>query len=428
MHPSCAGLCAVPDMLDGSCRKRRHFCSRYVPYRTDLLTPIGDSAALSKPYCSTRSSNPATEKLNAHARWFYPTYAIMNTESEISGNLPKQEGDVSVYEAAIHKSLAISKVALAHVSDGVMIADRDGRITHLNPVAESLTGWASADAIGRPMEDIFRVINGQTRHPAVNPARRAMAENRVVDLAADALLIQRDGSEIAIEDSAAPVLNDDGVAVGAVIVFHDERQSRERVLQMEHLAYHDLVTGLPNRALLLERMHRAIGLARRHRKQVGMLFIDLDNFKGVNDSLGHFAGDQLMQSIAAVLASSVRDSDTVSRSGGDEFLVLLSEIEGASDAAKVADKLLLALQSPHLLDGHSVPAAASIGISIFPDDGTTVEKLIRNADAAMYRAKAKGGTCYHFYGDHHGDAPKRQRRAADGDCTAVFHQAAISNA
>jgi len=340
---------------------------------------------------------------------------------------PKQPGEFSVYEAAIHKSIAIGRVALAHVSDAVLIADRDGLITHMNPVAELLTGWSSHEAIGKPMEDVFSVIHGTTKETAINPARRAMRENRVVDLAANSMLVQRDGSEVAIEDSAAPVMNDMGAVVGVVIIFHDIRQSQTRVRLMEHLAQHDLVTGLPNRELLLERTERAIGLARRHRKLVGMLFIDLDAFKGINDSLGHLVGDELIRSVANALQAAVRDSDTVSRAGGDEFLVLLSEIETTTDAANVANKLLAALMKPHQLSTHAVSVAASIGIAVFPIDGTTFEQLINHADVAMYEAKARGGNCYQFYGDHDGGHRQAQTTFSDLDYAPRLNTTAVDD-
>jgi diguanylate cyclase (GGDEF)-like protein/PAS domain S-box-containing protein len=335
--------------------------------------------------------------------------------ANMSKETPLQPDEFSVYEAAIHKSIAIGHVALAHISDAVLIADREGLITHLNPVAVMLTGWPSDEAIGRPMEEVFCVINGTTKDLAANPARRAMAENRIVDLAANSLLVQRDGSELAIEDSAAPVLDPLGAVVGVVIIFHDIRQSQTRVRLMEHLAQHDLVTGLPNRELLLERTERAIGLARRHRKLVGMLFIDLDAFKGINDSLGHLVGDELIRSVANALQAAVRDSDTVSRAGGDEFLVLLSEIETTTDAANVANKLLAALMKPHQLSAHAISVAASIGIAVFPIDGTTFEQLISHADVAMYEAKARGGNCYQFYGDHNGGHRQSQTTFSDLD-------------
>jgi len=211
------------------------------------------------------------------------------------------------------------------------------------------------------------------------------------------VLVRRDGKECAIEDSAAPIHDRDGRVAGAVIVFHDVSRSLATALKMSHLAQHDPLTGLANRSLLAERLSRAIGLARRHRKQVALLFLDLDCFKHVNDSLGHAIGDQVLRSVADRLTACVRDTDTVCRQGGDEFVILLAEIERPRDAARVAEKLRAALAVPHLVGGQQVHVTASIGISVFPEDGVDVGAVLRNADAAMYRAKASGGGNYQFF-------------------------------
>jgi len=161
-------------------------------------------------------------------------------------------------------------------------------------------------------------------------------------------------------------------------------------LQMSHRAERDFLTGLPNRALLTDRLAQAIELARRHVKRVALMYIDLDQFKRVNDSLGHTVGDQLLQSVAGRLQDCVRHSDTVSRQGGDEFVVLLTEVEAPQDAALVAEKLIRAIAEPHSVGEHRLLVTVSIGISLFPDDGENVETVLTNADAAMYCAKRNG--------------------------------------
>jgi diguanylate cyclase (GGDEF)-like protein len=163
---------------------------------------------------------------------------------------------------------------------------------------------------------------------------------------------------------------------------------------MSFKAERDFLTGLPNRALLTDRLAQSIALARRHRKRVALLFLDLDNFKEINDSLGHSVGDQLLQSAAKRLEACVRHSDTVSRHGGDEFVVLLSEIEAAQDAGRAAEKLLKAMAEPHVIGDHRLNITMSIGISIYPDDGDEAEAVLSNADIAMYHAKRGGGNGY----------------------------------
>jgi diguanylate cyclase (GGDEF)-like protein len=165
-------------------------------------------------------------------------------------------------------------------------------------------------------------------------------------------------------------------------------------LQMTIKAERDFLTGLPNRALLTDRLTQSIALAQRHSKKVALMYLDLDNFKDINDSLGHSIGDRLLQSVAKRLEECIRHSDTVSRQGGDEFVVLLTEVEAARDAALTAEKLIKAVSAPHLLDGHHLNVTLSIGISLYPDDGADAAAVLASADAAMYHVKRHGRNNY----------------------------------
>jgi len=300
-------------------------------------------------------------------------------------------------EEALFAEKERAQVTLNSIGDAVLTTDLLGNVTYLNLVAESMTGWSCEEALGRPIAEVFNILDGTTRLAAANPMLRAIEEDRTVGLATDSVLVRRDGFESAIEDSAAPIHNRDGRVTGGVIVFHDVSESRAMALEMAHLAQHDFLTSLPNRMLLTERFSHAIGLARRHNKQVGLLFLDLDNFKHINDSLGHAIGDQLLQSVANRLVTCVRTTDTVCRQGGDEFVILLAEIEQPQDAAHVAETLRAALAMPQLIDGHELHVTPSIGISVFPDDGDNVDTLMQNADTAMYHAKANGRNTYQFF-------------------------------
>jgi diguanylate cyclase (GGDEF)-like protein len=166
--------------------------------------------------------------------------------------------------------------------------------------------------------------------------------------------------------------------------------AEQATAQMSYMAEHDFLTGLPNRSLLIDRLAQAIALAQRHRKRVALMYLDLDHFKHVNDSLGHAVGDQLLQSVAKRLQACVRGSDTISRQGGDEFVVMLAEVETARDANLAAEKLITAMAAPHIIGVHRLHVSVSIGISLYPDDGKDVETLLRNADMAMYHAKRSG--------------------------------------
>jgi len=291
-----------------------------------------------------------------------------------------------------------AQVTLNSIGDAVLTTDLLGKVTYLNVVAEKMTGWPRQDAIGRPLMEVFCIIDGTTREAAANPAQRAIAEDKTVGLATvDCVLAHRSGREFAIEDSSAPIHNRDGRVVGAVIVFRDVSEARTMALKMAHLAQHDFLTGLPNRVLLEERLYQAIGLARRHHKQVALLFLDLDHFKHINDSLGHAIGDQLLQSAADLLLTCVRTTDTVCRQGGDEFVILLTEIERPQDAAHVAEKMLAAFAVPQLVGGHELHVTLSIGISVYPDDGINADSAMQNADTAMYHAKSSGCNNYQFF-------------------------------
>jgi diguanylate cyclase (GGDEF)-like protein len=178
------------------------------------------------------------------------------------------------------------------------------------------------------------------------------------------------------------------------MVFHDASQSRAITERMSHLAQHDFLTDLPNPVLLNDRITQAIATARRYGKQLAVLFMDLDHFKRINDSLGHAVGDELLQSVARCLKACVRSSDAVSRKGGDEFVVLLSEITHVDQAARSADKMIAAVAAVRHLAGHELRVTASIGISLFPADGADAETLLKAADAAMYQAKKNGRNRY----------------------------------
>jgi diguanylate cyclase (GGDEF)-like protein/PAS domain S-box-containing protein len=290
-----------------------------------------------------------------------------------------------------------AQVTLNSIGDAVACTDMSGNLTFLNLVAEKLTGWSRQEAEGRPMAEIFRILDTANRKIIPNPMDIAVRRDRTVHLPANSILVRRDGFEIPIEDSVAPIHDREGQAAGAVIVFRDVSAARALTVQMTHSAEHDYLTGLPNRMLLNDRISQAIALAPRHMKHVALLFLDLDGFKHINDSLGHPTGDKLLQSIAERLIGCVRASDTVSRQGGDEFVVLLSEVEQSENPALTARRMLEAVAQPHSIDHHDLHVTASIGVSVYPDDGLDAETLIKNADTAMYQAKENGRQSYQFF-------------------------------
>jgi len=260
------------------------------------------------------------------------------------------------------------------------------------PTQETLSARAPCAA------DVLRIVRGAAHEraddPATDLAERVVRDSESFGLTAACILVRRDGAEHFIEDSVASIRDSEGRVTGAVIVFRDVSAARREAARIAHHARHDPLTDLPNRLLFADRITRAIALARRHGRRGAVLFLDLDHFKPINDSLGHSIGDRLLRSIAWRLLGCVRDSDTVSRRGGDEFLVLLPEIEHAAEAGFSARRILHALSAPHCIAGRELRVTASIGISLYPDCGWDAETLIAHADVAMYQAKERGRNGY----------------------------------
>jgi diguanylate cyclase (GGDEF)-like protein/PAS domain S-box-containing protein len=290
-----------------------------------------------------------------------------------------------------------AQVSLNSIGDSIICTNSVGNITFLNRVAEEMTGWSLQEAADRPIAEVFKILDATSRETIVNPIERLVDHDRTVSLLSNRILIRRDGFEMPIEDSVAPIHDRGGQATGAVIAFRDVSAARAMALQLAHSAQHDFLTGLPNRMLLNDRVRQAIVLAPRHLKTVALLFLDLDGFKHINDSLGHPIGDKLLQSVAKRLVDCVRGSDTVSRQGGDEFVVLVSEMEHPEDASITASRMIQAVAEPHNIDQHDLHVTTSIGVSVYPDDGTDAETLIKNADTAMYQAKENGRQSYQFF-------------------------------
>jgi diguanylate cyclase (GGDEF)-like protein/PAS domain S-box-containing protein len=300
-------------------------------------------------------------------------------------------------EDALHEEKERAQVTLDSIGDAVVCTDVDGNITFLNSAAGTMMGCSIQDVAGRPVEKVLLISNAVSHIAIKNPMKYAVRHDQNTHLPPNCVLTQRGGLKTQIEGSASPI-HDRGAAVtGAVIVFRDVSAVREIALQMAHSANHDFLTGLPNRLLFSERVAHSIALAARHKKKSAILFLDLDGFKHINDSLGHSVGDKLLKSIGVRLMDCVRISDTVSRQGGDEFVVLLSEMENVDDAAIAARKLLAAVAKTHSIDQHDLHVTTSVGVSVYPDDGVNAETLIKNADTAMYQAKENGRQNYKFF-------------------------------
>ena len=299
--------------------------------------------------------------------------------------------------AALYEEQDRARVTLDSIGDAVITTDLLTRVNYLNAVAEKMTGWTRQEASSHRVEDVFAAVDGATGEEIRSAMELAIRDKMPVGLAPQYATAHGEALEAPFEDSAAPIYNRQGEVTGAVMVFRDMGTARALSHRMFHLAQHDSLTDLPNRVLLNDRLNHAISLAQRRRKKMAVLFLDVDRFKHVNDTLGHEIGDRLLQSVARRLLHCVRRSDTVSRQGGDEFVILLSEVGQAQDAAISAEKMLQALSVPHRIDQHELRVTGSIGIVVYPDDGTEAEVLLKHADFAMYHAKDQGRNNYQFF-------------------------------
>src|SRR6202790_2522929 len=311
----------------------------------------------------------------------------------------------------------VANVTLDSIGEAVLRTDLRGNLTYLNRIAEKMTGWCREEALGRPVADILRIIDGDSRVAIGNPVNIVTQEDKTARVAANCInciLVRRDGFEFGIENKVTLIQDQNGIVTGAVVAFHDVSAARARSLEMSHLAQHDSLTDLPNRLLFNDRLTQAISMAVRQDKQLAVMFVDLDQFKKINDSLGHGVGDKLLQSVADRLVNCVRRTDTVSRQGGDEFVVLLSQVEHEEDAAVSARKILRALATPHTIDNKNLDISVSLGVSTYPSDGPDVENLMNKADTAMYEVKQQGRNNYQFF-RREMDVRVAERQLLEGD-------------
>lgn len=292
--------------------------------------------------------------------------------------------------AALRASNGFATEILENAGEGIVVYDRELRYVIWNRFMEELTGIAAEEVLGKSAPDVFPHLREQQIDDLI---RRALAGESVAspDIHDYVPGGARQGWISAVY---RPHFDANGSVAGVIGVIRDITARKAAEQQIEYQAYHDALTGLANRRLFQEHLTLALALAQRHDRLVAVLFLDLDHFKLINDSLGHSVGDSLLRQIAARLKSSLREGDTVARVGGDEFTIVLQELSSRSDAAVVAQKVLRAISEPLELSGHRLYVTTSIGITIFPDDGVDAETLLRNADTAMYRAKSEGRNRY----------------------------------
>ncbi|RID98262.1 bifunctional diguanylate cyclase/phosphodiesterase [Simplicispira hankyongi] len=293
-------------------------------------------------------------------------------------------------EDEIFQEKELMRLTLQSIGDAVVCADAQGRITYLNPVAQRLTGWQAFDAAGCDVDEVapLYLANGQQTQPS--PLRVALATQAACGPTRGVVLHRKDGQRFEVEESACPIIDREHRLTGAVMVLHDVTETMAMAERMAHLAQYDALTDLPNRVLLQDRAQHALALARREAKGLGVMYLDLDGFKQINDALGHDAGDQLLVQFARRLVAAMRQSDTVCRQGGDEFVLLLPGLEDPRQAAAIAGKVLGVCQEPFVLNGQMLKMGLSAGLALFPQHGSDYEELARHADTALYAAKRGG--------------------------------------
>jgi len=333
-------------------------------------------------------------------------------------------------ETAVFQAKERAQVTLQSIGDAVITTDSEGRIDYLNPVAESLTGWENRTAQGLLLSEVLTVMHDTTSEPLESPVMRCLREGQVLGLAQHTVLVKRRGQQIAIQDSAAPIRDRAGNMIGAVMVFHDVSKERRLHRALHYQASHDALTGLINRREFENRLTAAVDDAKQDKEaRHALLYLDLDQFKLVNDTCGHPAGDQLLKQITGVLQSRVRGGDTLARLGGDEFGILLTDCS-LDQAMRIGESLRQAIRDYRFVwQGGVLEVGASIGIVGISNETATVATVMSAADVACYSAKDSGRNRVQLYKPD--NMPERHRemhwvskltRACDESSFELFYQ------
>jgi diguanylate cyclase (GGDEF)-like protein/PAS domain S-box-containing protein len=332
-------------------------------------------------------------------------YGIISVDDPVSGLRPDDQQLEVLGALAAQASLAIessrqladletalarNRAVISSALDCVIAVDTSSRVIEFNPAAEQTFGYRSEDVVGRDIAEL--IVAPEDRELYRRCLQRALetGDRRLLGRRIETTVMRSDSSQLPVELALTLVDGDDPVLYGFLRDISERRRGEE---QLTYLAYHDSLTGLPNRILVEQQVELALARARRSGGATALMFVDLDDFKDVNDRLGHAAGDRLLAAVATRLRGVLRDSDVLARQGGDEFLVLLADLtdEPTGPAESVGGKLLEALREPFVVAGTEVRTGASIGVSLYPDDAGDTEALLRHADVAMYQAKTAGG-------------------------------------
>ncbi|MCX7973202.1 MAG: diguanylate cyclase [Candidatus Aminicenantes bacterium] len=317
----------------------------------------------------------------------------------------EQKELLTVIEMALYKHRTEMKLRekeewlstiLAGIADGVIATDPHGIITFMNPVAADLTGWNPEGGLSRRLEDVVLLYDGD-KEISFYLSPQEIIDHDGFPRNIPNLWIVNQQRKTPVEIKASVIRDENGAPAGLVILLHNITERRQHEEELRRLAIHDSLTGLPNRLLFFDRLNLALCHGRRHGHRLAILMLDLDHYKKINDTYGHSIGDLLLKEVGKRLQGAIRSSDTVARFGGDEFVLLMPEINNPTDAAQIAKRILETISLPFEINGIPLLITVSIGIAIFPEDGEDRETLITKADLALYAAKDKGRNCFFFY-------------------------------
>lgn len=350
--------------------------------------------------------------LNGEWRWMTSRAKALQDDGGRLIRLLGVEVDITerkLYEEALFREKESAQITLRSIGDGVITTDAECNVEYINPIAEELTGWKVDDASGRPIDEIFRGFHEETCEPLENPLAVSIRRSRAIKSVRPTLLIRRDGNELYIDSTASPIRDGKGDVTGGVLVFHDVSESRELNRRLSYHASHDILTGLVNRAEFENRLERALKSAKARETSYALCYLDLDQFKIVNDSCGHQAGDALLGQLGALLKSKIRWRDTLARLGGDEFGVLLESCN-LEQALETAETLRVAVGDfKFMWDDRSFRLGVSIGVVPISAGNEDVAALLSAADSACAAAKEAGRNRIHSFEENDIDLQRRRR-------------------
>ncbi len=337
---------------------------------------------------------------DGHTVYLQLSVSVVRNPQGVPLYFVSQAQDMSSHKAsedALRRERELAEVTLRSIGDAVITTDPQLRVTSLNPIAEAMTGWTSAEGRGQPVETVFPVFDAEHGVVLANPLRAAITRNTFVTLSGHSVLRHRHGFDTPVRDSSAPIHDHSGNVIGGVLIFRDMSENRELALKMIHLTQHDGLTGLPNRNQVQGHIQLGVDTATRRQERAAVLCLGLDNLKQVNEQRGHANGDRVLRAFAARIRTGLSSDQLLSRYVGDEFVVVLPCLESVGEAAGACQRLLAMCAETAVPELPNLALRMNIGVSLFPDDASDTESLLQYAQAALRTAKTEGRHGYRFF-------------------------------